>query len=111
MAAILLEGESGSSGCIKFPPGYWQRIKAIADKYGILTIDDEVMSGFGRTGKMFAIENHGVEPDILCMAKGLTAGYLPLGGIIVKQAHGVSLRADAMWTTNWLAAVLIPVDL
>lgn len=85
VAAILLEGESGSSGCIKYPPGYWTRIKEIADRYGILIIADEVMSGFGRTGKMFAVEHHGVVPDILCMAKGLTSGYLPLGGIIVKD--------------------------
>ena len=85
IAAILMEGESGSSGCIKYPPGYWQKIKAIADKYGILIIDDEVMSGFGRTGKWFAIEHHGVEPDIMCMAKGMTSGYLPLGGLIVKE--------------------------
>lgn len=85
IAAILMEGESGSSGCIKYPVGYWQKVKTIADKYGILLIDDEVMSGFGRTGKMFAIEHHGVVPDIICMAKGLTSGYLPLGGIIVSD--------------------------
>lgn len=85
IAAIILEGESGSSGCIKYPTGYWQKIKAIADKYGILIIDDEVMSGFGRTGKWFAIEHSGVVPDIICMAKGLTSGYIPLGGIIVNE--------------------------
>lgn len=85
VAAILMEGESGSSGCIKFPPGFWKRLREIADKYGIVLIDDEVMSGFGRCGKWFAVENHGVVPDIICMAKGLTAGYLPLGGIIVKD--------------------------
>src|SRR5436190_4299975 len=85
VAAILMEGESGSSGCIKYPAGYWKKIKAIADKYGILTICDEVMSGFGRTGKWFGIDHHGVEPDIICMAKGITAGYIPLGGLIVKE--------------------------
>ena len=85
VAAILMEGENGSSGCIKYPDGFWKRIKEIADKYGILLIDDEVMSGFGRTGKMFAIEHHDVVPDIMVMAKGLTSGYLPLGGIIVKD--------------------------
>ncbi|MBI4645963.1 MAG: aminotransferase class III-fold pyridoxal phosphate-dependent enzyme [Bacteroidia bacterium] len=85
IAAILMEGESGSSGCIKYPPGYWKKIRAIADKYGILIIDDEVMSGFGRTGKMFAIEHHDVVPDIICMAKGLTSGYIPLGAIIVSN--------------------------
>jgi taurine--2-oxoglutarate transaminase len=85
VAAIILEGESGSSGCIKYPAGYWKLVKKIAEKYGILTIDDEVMSGFGRTGKMFAIEHHGVEPDIMCMAKGLTSSYLPLGGMMVTE--------------------------
>ena len=85
VAAILIEGESGSSGCIKYPPGYWKKVKAIADKYGILTIADEVMSGFGRTGKWFGVEHHDVVPDIMCMAKGITSGYLPLGGMIVKE--------------------------
>ncbi len=92
VAAILLEGESGSSGCIKYPPGYWARIREIADQYGILLIDDEVMSGFGRTGKWFAIEHHGVEPDIICMAKGLTSGYLPLGGLIVSDRIADSFK-------------------
>ncbi|MFM1745933.1 MAG: hypothetical protein RLZZ630_1870 [Bacteroidota bacterium] len=89
IAAILLEGESGSSGCIKYPPGYWKKIKSIADKYGILIIADEVMSGFGRTGKMFATEHHGVVPDIMTLAKGITSGYLPLGAVMVsdKIAH------------------------
>jgi taurine--2-oxoglutarate transaminase len=85
IAAILLEGESGSSGCIKYPPGYWKKVKTIADKYGILTIADEVMSGFGRTGKWFGVDHHNVVPDMLCMAKGITSGYIPLGGIIVKE--------------------------
>lgn len=85
VAAILLEGESGSSGCIKYPPNYWKRVREIANKHGILIIDDEVMSGFGRTGKWFAVENHDVVPDIICMAKGLTSGYIPLGGMLVKD--------------------------
>jgi taurine---2-oxoglutarate transaminase len=85
IAAILMEGESGSSGCIKYPVGYWKKIKAIAEKHGILTICDEVMSGFGRTGKWFGINHHDVEPDIMCMAKGMTSGYIPLGGFIVKE--------------------------
>ncbi len=85
IAAVIFEGESGSSGCIKYPPGYLAKIAAICKKYGILYINDEVMSGFGRTGKMFAIEHSGVEPDIMCMAKGLTSGYVALGGLIVKE--------------------------
>jgi taurine--2-oxoglutarate transaminase len=85
VAAILMEGESGSSGCIKYPPGYWKKVKKIAEKYGILVICDEVMSGFGRTGKWFGIEHHGVEPDIMCMAKGITSGYIPMGGMMVRE--------------------------
>lgn len=85
IAAILFEGESGSSGCIKYPPNYLKKVRALCDKYGIMMIDDEVMSGFGRTGKMFGIDNHNVTPDIMCMAKGLTSGYLPLGGVIVTD--------------------------
>ena len=85
VAAILFEGESGSSGCIKYPPFYWKKLREMADQYGILLIDDEVMSGFGRTGKMFAIEHHDTSPDIMCVAKGLTSGYLPLGATIVSD--------------------------
>jgi len=85
VAGILFEGESGSSGCIKYPPMYLKKVREICDKYGILLIDDEVMSGFGRTGKMFGIDHHEVTPDIMCLAKGLTSGYLPLGAMIVTD--------------------------
>ena len=85
VAAILLEGESGTSGCIKYPPGYWQRMREICDKHGILLIADEVMSGFGRTGKWFGSDHHGVKVDLMCMAKGITAGYLPLGAVMVSD--------------------------
>ena len=85
IAAVLFEGESGSSGCIKYPPMYLKKIRKLCDKYGILMIDDEVMSGFGRTGKMFGIDHHEVTPDIMCLAKGLTSGYLPLGGVVVTN--------------------------
>ena len=85
IAAILMEGESGSSGCIKYPPNYWKRVAEIARKHGILVISDEVMSGFGRTGQWFGIDHHDVEPDIMCIAKGVTCGYIPLGGMIVTE--------------------------
>ena len=85
VAGILFEGESGSSGCIKYPPLYLKKVREICDKYGILLIDDEVMSGFGRTGKMFGIDHHNVTPDIMCLAKGLTSGYLPLGAMVVTD--------------------------
>ena len=85
VAAILLEGESGSSGCIKYPPMYLKKVRELCDTYGIMMIDDEVMSGFGRTGKMFGIDHHEVTPDFMCLAKGLTSGYLPLGGVVVTD--------------------------
>ena len=85
IAAILMEGESGSSGCIKYPPGYWKKVADLASRYGILTIADEVMSGFCRTGRWFGIEHHEVVPDMMTMAKGITSGYIPLGGLIVKE--------------------------
>lgn len=85
IAAILLEGESGSSGCLKYPVGYLKQVREICNKHGILLIADEVMSGFGRTGKWFGFENHGVVPDMIAMAKGLTSGYLPLGCLMVSD--------------------------
>ena len=85
VAAILMEGESGSSGCIKYPPQYWRKLREICDKHGILLISDEVMSGFGRTGKWWGVDNFGVVPDMIATAKGITAGYLPLGALIVSD--------------------------
>ncbi len=85
IAAILLEGESGTSGCIKYPPLYWKQIQELASEYGILVIADEVMSGFGRCGDWFAVTGHNVIPDILVMAKGLTAGYVPMGAILCRS--------------------------
>lgn len=85
VAAILMEGESGSSGCIKYPPDYWQKLRDLCDKHGILLIADEVMSGFGRTGAWFGVDNYGVVPDMIATAKGITAGYIPLGALIVSD--------------------------
>jgi len=82
-AAILFESIQGEGGYVVPPPEYFQRIKKLADKYGLLLIDDEVQSGMGRTGKWFAIEHWGVEPDIVCTAKALASG-LPLGATIAK---------------------------
>jgi taurine--2-oxoglutarate transaminase len=85
IAAIILEGESGSSGCLQYPIGYLKAVRSLCDKHGILLIMDEVMSGFGRTGKWFGFENHGIVPDMICMAKGLTCGYLPFGCLQVSD--------------------------
>ena len=107
IAAILFEGESGSSGCLKYPPFYLKKVKTLAEKYGILLIDDEVMSGFGRTGKWFACEHHDVVPDMICMAKGITSGYIPLGGVLVSDpiAHHFDERFMAIGLTYSAHAV------
>lgn len=97
VAAILMEGESGSSGCIKYPPDYWQKLRNLADKYGILLICDEVMSGFGRTGKWFAIDHSGVAPDMMCLAKGLTAGYIPLGALVISDKIAKHFEDKTLW--------------
>ena len=85
IAAFIFEGESGSSGCLHYPKGYLKGVKTICEKYDILFIADEVMSGFGRTGKWFGFENHDIIPDMVCMAKGLTSSYLPLGCLMVSD--------------------------
>ncbi|HXB94836.1 MAG TPA: aminotransferase class III-fold pyridoxal phosphate-dependent enzyme [Puia sp.] len=97
IAAILMEGESGSSGCIKYPPDYLRKVRALCDRYGILLIADEVMSGFGRTGKWFACDLHGVVPDMIATAKGITAGYLPLGALIVSETIARHFDDRVLW--------------
>jgi 4-aminobutyrate aminotransferase len=83
VAGILFEPIQGEGGYVVPPPEYFQRLKKLADKYDLLFLDDEVQSGMGRTGKWFAIEHWGIEPDILCSAKALASG-LPLGATIAK---------------------------
>ena len=85
VAAILLEGQSGSSGCFLYPDGYLKAVREICNKHGILLVIDEVMSGFGRTGKWFGFQHHDIVPDMIAMAKGLTCGYLPLGCLMVSE--------------------------
>ncbi len=85
IAAIMLEGVTGSNGVIVPPPRYWPEVRRLCDKYGILLISDEVMSGFGRTGKWFAVQHWDVAPDIMTFAKGVTSGYVPLGGVIISE--------------------------
>lgn len=85
IAAIILEGVTGTNGLIIPPDEYWPRMREICDKYGILLISDEVMSGWGRTGTWFAVDHWNVVPDIITTAKGLTSGYVPLGAVIVSE--------------------------
>jgi taurine---2-oxoglutarate transaminase len=84
IAAVLIESVTGTNGIIIPPDGYLQGVRLLCDKYGIVMIADEVMSGFGRTGKWFAVDNWGVVPDLLTMAKGLTSAYAPLGAVAMK---------------------------
>jgi taurine--2-oxoglutarate transaminase len=85
VAAIIIEPITGSNGVFIPPQEYMTQLRAICDKYGILLIADEVMSGFGRTGEWFAIDGFGVEPDILTMAKGINSGYVPLGAVGISD--------------------------
>src|ERR1700690_3473968 len=82
--AILIETVTGTNGIIIPPDGYLQGVRSLCDKYDIVMIADEVMSGFGRTGKWFAVDNWNVVPDIMTMAKGLTSAYAPLGAVAMK---------------------------
>jgi len=84
IAAILIESVTGTNGVIIPPDGYMQGVRNICDQYGILMIADEVMSGFGRTGKWFAVDHWNVVPDMLTMAKGLTSAYAPLGAVAMR---------------------------
>lgn len=85
IAAIVMETITGSNGVIIPPKGYLPGVRAICDEFGIMMICDEVMAGFGRTGKMFAFENFDVKPDIVSFAKGVTCGYVQLGGVVVSK--------------------------
>src|SRR6266545_129174 len=85
VAAILGEPIQGAGGVIVPPEDYWPKLRQIADKHNVLLIADEVITGFGRTGRWFALEHWNVQPDIMSFAKGITSAYLPLGGIMVSQ--------------------------
>ncbi|MEL7402552.1 MAG: aminotransferase class III-fold pyridoxal phosphate-dependent enzyme [Pseudomonadota bacterium] len=88
VAAVILETVVGTNGIIVPPDGYLQSIRKTCTKHGILLIMDEVMAGFGRTGKWFAVDHWGVQPDIICSAKGINSGYVPLGTMSVSaQLH------------------------
>ncbi len=85
IAAVFLETVVGTNGILIPPDGYIQGVREICDRYGILMVCDEVMAGFGRTGKWFAVQNWDVVPDLMTMAKGLTSSYLPLGAVAMRH--------------------------
>jgi beta-alanine--pyruvate transaminase len=85
VAAVIVEPMAGSTGVLPPPKGYLKRLREICDKHGLLLIFDEVISGFGRLGFSFAAERYGVVPDMICFAKGVTSGTVPMGGVIVRK--------------------------
>ncbi len=97
IAAVLVEGITGSNGLLVPPDDYFPKLRALCDKYKILLIDDEVMSGFGRTGKWLATQHYGIKPDIVTAAKGLTSGYMPLGAVIVSKEIAAHFENNMLW--------------
>src|SRR5512137_843688 len=97
IAAVIMEGVVRSNGLIIPPDDYWPRVREICDKYGILLISDEVMSGWGRTGAWFAVDNWKVVPDMITTAKGITSGYLPLGAVIVSEKIAKFFDDKMLW--------------
>ena len=85
IAAILLESIPGTAGILVPPKGYMQGVRALADEFGILLIVDEVMAGFGRTGRWFGFEHDGIVPDLITFAKGVNSGYVPAGGVLISE--------------------------
>jgi taurine--2-oxoglutarate transaminase len=86
IAAIVLETVVGTNGILVPPDGYLEGVRELCDRHGIVMIADEVMAGFGRCGEWFAVDHWGVTPDLICFAKGVNSGYVPLGGVVIKQA-------------------------
>jgi taurine--2-oxoglutarate transaminase len=97
IAAMFIETVTGTNGILPPPAGYLQGLRALLDKHGILLVCDEVMAGFGRTGKMMAFEHGGIVPDIVTMAKGLTSAYVPLGAVGMRDAIADHFRNNVFW--------------
>lgn len=96
VAAFIAEPVIGSGGLIPPAPDYFPRVREVCDRYGVLLIADEIITGFGRTGKWFALHHWGVQPDLVAFAKGVTSAYLPLGGVLVsREIHRTILDAPA----------------
>ena len=97
VAAIMVEPIPGTSGVLVPPDGYLRGLRALCDKYGILLVFDEVMTGFGRTGRWFGADHEAVVPDIMTFAKGVTSGYVPLGGAIVSAKIARHFDDHVLW--------------
>ncbi|MGD9996629.1 MAG: aspartate aminotransferase family protein [Ilumatobacteraceae bacterium] len=92
VAAIVLETVVGTNGILVPPPGYLEGVREMCDRHGIMLVCDEVMAGFGRCGEWFAFQKWGVRPDLVCFAKGVNSGYLPLGGVVIGRHVADSFR-------------------
>lgn len=103
VAAFIGEPVQGAGGVIVPPDDYWPRIRTICDRYQVLLIADEVITGFGRTGQWFGLSRYGIEPDIVTFAKGITSGYFPLGGIGVSDRIAKAID-DAVDAQTWMHA-------
>jgi taurine---2-oxoglutarate transaminase len=97
IAAMFIETVTGTNGILPPPKGYLQGLRTLLDKYGILLVCDEVMAGWGRTGKLFAFEHGDIVPDMVCMAKGLTSSYVPLGAVAMKDKIAKHFDDNVFW--------------
>jgi taurine--2-oxoglutarate transaminase len=98
VAAMMFEGYSGTSGIVQGGDVFWKGVQRIRDQYGVLLIVDEVLSGFGRSGKWFGIDHYPfVKPDMLAMAKGLTSGYVPLGAVTISEDIAAHFDTNTLW--------------
>jgi taurine--2-oxoglutarate transaminase len=117
IAAVLLEGVVGANGVHVPPPGYFTRVRDLCDRHGILLIADEVLSGFGRTGRWFAVDHDGISPDLLTCAKALTAGHAPGGATVISRGlaqhfddHVLSCGLTAYAHPLTCAAIVAAID-
>lgn len=102
VAAIIAEPIQGAGGVIVPPASYWPRLRQIADKYNILLIADEVITGLGRSGSLFGSRGWGVKPDIMCLAKGISSGYVPLSATLINQRVASAWERDAGFTSVYM---------
>lgn len=102
VAAIIAEPIQGAGGVIVPPASYWPRLRQIADKYNVLLIADEVITGLGRSGVLFGSRGWGVKPDIMCLAKGISSGYVPLSATLVNQRVARAWERDAGFTSVFM---------
>jgi len=109
IAAVMMESVTGTNGILIPPEGYMRGVRALCDKYGLVMIADEVMAGFGRTGRWFAIQHWDVIPDIMTMAKGLTSAYAPLGAVAMKPE--IAAAFDARVFESGLTYTSHPISL